>query len=285
MPWHRHRLFCVSGSPAEHEDGRNSEPHENHGRHGEVSGNLIGSSLPAQPWWSSPAITDPECPKKNSTPGRRGCCVRERSRPGKGACASRAWPGGLVRLPPAGWFRTWPASSTSSPPVSSWLAVGSRPIGPTTATRSCRSSAARVTAHATRAVGACDRVVTAALPRHGFRLTQRGLLLLLRSGHGRVPEAVEAAPEDHRSGVRPDEITDSVAPFAVQHAGLVIDRGDPVPRDFPGVKNHHVDVVELVGEKSFQGLEVLPRAMNARFSIGTVCPVAGSMPWVTRLSM
>jgi len=31
-----------------------------------------------------------------------------------------------------------------------------------------------------------------------------------------------------------------------------------VPRDFPGVKNHHVDVVELVGRKSFQGLEVLP---------------------------
>ena len=41
MPWHRHRLFCVSGSPAEHEDGRNSEPHEDHGRHGEVSENLI----------------------------------------------------------------------------------------------------------------------------------------------------------------------------------------------------------------------------------------------------
>ncbi len=31
-----------------------------------------------------------------------------------------------------------------------------------------------------------------------------------------------------------------------------------MPRDFPGVKNHHVDVVELVGRKSFQGLEVLP---------------------------
>ena len=113
-------------------------------------------------------------------------------------------------------------------------AVGSRPIGPTTATRSRRSSAARVP------------------------LTQRGLLRRRRSGHGRAPGAVEAAPEDHRRGVRPDEITDSVAPFAVQHAGLVIDRGDPVPRDFPGVKNHHVDVVELVGRKSFQGLEVLP---------------------------
>ena len=41
MPWHRHRLFCVSGSPAKHEDGRDSEPHEDHGRHGEVSENLI----------------------------------------------------------------------------------------------------------------------------------------------------------------------------------------------------------------------------------------------------
>jgi len=53
--------------------------------------------------------------------------VRERSRSGKGACASRAWPGGLVLLPPAGWFRTWPASSTSSPPVSRWLAGGRLP--------------------------------------------------------------------------------------------------------------------------------------------------------------
>jgi len=46
MPWHRHRLFCVSGSPAEHEDGRNSEPHEDHGRHGEVNIRPAGLRTP-----------------------------------------------------------------------------------------------------------------------------------------------------------------------------------------------------------------------------------------------
>ena len=37
MPWHRYRLFRVSGSPAKHENGRDSVPHEDHDRHGEVN--------------------------------------------------------------------------------------------------------------------------------------------------------------------------------------------------------------------------------------------------------
>ena len=67
--------------------------------------------------------------------------------------------------------------------------------------------------------------------------------------------------------------------------GLVIDRGDPVPRGLPRVEDHHVDVAELLGESPCKGSRSSTRATNARFSIGAVLPVAGSTAWFTRLSM
>ena len=53
-------------------------------------------------------------------------------------------------------------------------------------------------------------------------------------------------------------------PVRITDAGLVIDRGDPVPRGFPRVVDHHVHVAELLGGESPQGLEVLgPRDERA----------------------